>query len=120
MADDGELENSLLTICVELFEEWTPPWTMKESQCDICQLFLVSHCSLVRFGDSSLALQQDMPNMSMGEATKDGDAATSAMHSMEGTMNMGPHMRMTEHRPEQPGDAERAQPLSSEVDFWKI
>ena len=63
---------------------------------------------------------QDMPNMSMGEATKDGDAATSAMHSMEGTINMGPHMRMTERRPEQPGDAERPQPLSSEIDFWKI
>lgn len=40
------------------------------------------------------------------EKDKDGDAA---MHSMEGHMNMGPHMKMTALRPAKPGDTERAQ-----------
>ncbi len=31
------------------------------------------------------------------------------MHSMEGHMDMGPHMKMTALRPAKPGDAERAQ-----------
>jgi hypothetical protein len=64
--------------------------------------------------DSSQADQQAMPNMSVG-AMKDADSAMSAMHSMEGTMDMGPHMRMTERRPEQPGDAERARQVVEEA-----
>ncbi len=43
------------------------------------------------------------------EADKDSDASANAMHSMEGHMDMGPHMKMTELRPMKPGDAERAQ-----------
>jgi hypothetical protein len=54
----------------------------------------------------------DMSNMQMkdmpmgADKDKDGDAA---MHSMEGHMDMGPHMKMTALRPAKPGDAERAQ-----------
>jgi hypothetical protein len=44
---------------------------------------------------------RDMPGMNDGSAD--------AMHSMEGRhMDMGPHMRMTELRPLQPGDNEKA------------
>ncbi len=56
----------------------------------------------------------DMPNMNMpshnmadmpGMNTAD---SASAMRSMEGHMDMGPHMRMTALRDARPGDAERA------------
>ena len=40
---------------------------------------------------------------------KDSDAGMHAMHSMEGHMDMGAHMKMTALRPARPGDAERAQ-----------
>lgn len=54
----------------------------------------------------------NMKGMSMGNSNdneKDSDANTGAMHSMEGHMDMGPHMKMTALRKPQPGDAERAQ-----------
>ena len=52
----------------------------------------------------------NMKGMSMGnDNEKDSDANTGAMHSMEGHMDMGPHMKMTDLRKPQPGDAERAQ-----------
>jgi hypothetical protein len=66
-------------------------------------------------GNTQAGAQQSMPNMSMGEATRNSDAAMSAMHSMEGTMNMGPHMKVTAVRPEQPGDAERAHQIAEEA-----
>ena len=52
----------------------------------------------------------NMKGMSMGDkdADKDGDAS---LHSMEGHMDMGPHMKMTALRPAKPGDAERAQQI---------
>lgn len=53
----------------------------------------------------------DMSNMQMSgdkDADKDSDASAHAMHSMEGHMDMGPHMKMTALRPERPGDAEKA------------
>jgi hypothetical protein len=53
-----------------------------------------------------------MKNMPMGadkDTDKDSDASAHAMHSMEGHMDMGPHMKMTALRPAKPGDAERAQ-----------
>jgi hypothetical protein len=57
--------------------------------------------------------QHDMSNMKdmPMDSDKDanGEAATHAMHSMEGHMDMGPHMKMTALRPSKPGDAERAQ-----------
>jgi hypothetical protein len=59
--------------------------------------------------NSQSSNQQKIPSLSTGAGMKDGDSTMSAMQSMEGTMNMGPHMKMTEHRLEQPGDAERAQ-----------
>ncbi len=39
----------------------------------------------------------------------DSGSSMSMMHSMEGRMDMGPHMKMTLLRPAKPGDAERAQ-----------
>jgi hypothetical protein len=41
----------------------------------------------------------------------DSDASAHAMHSMEGHMDMGPHMKMTALRPSKPGDADRAQQI---------
>ena len=55
--------------------------------------------------------QHDMSNMKsvpMGDK-EDSDARAHAMHSMEGHMDMGPHMKMTALRQAQPGDAARAQ-----------
>jgi len=61
----------------------------------------------------------NMKGMSMGtdkdedkdkdQDEKDPDASMHAMHSMEGHMDMGPHMKMTALRPAKSGDAERAQ-----------
>ncbi len=48
----------------------------------------------------------DMSKMSAQDSGDDQDAS---MHSMEGHMDMGPHMKMTALRTPQPGDAERAQ-----------
>jgi hypothetical protein len=42
----------------------------------------------------------------------DNDASAHVMHSMEGHMDMGPHMKMTTLRPPKPGDAERAQQVA--------
>ena len=60
--------------------------------------------------------QQSMPGMDMPGmkdmpmgAEKDSDTSAHAMHSMEGHMDMGPHMKMTALRTAQPGDAEKAQ-----------
>ncbi|HEY1677140.1 MAG TPA: hypothetical protein VGG04_05500 [Candidatus Sulfotelmatobacter sp.] len=55
----------------------------------------------------------DMSNMKMGDSEKeaDPDAAAPAMRSMEGHMDMGPHMKMTELRKLRPGDADRAQQI---------
>jgi hypothetical protein len=64
--------------------------------------------------DNTQSNQQAMQKMSTSNM-KDGDAAVSAMHSMEGSMDMGPHMRMTEHRTGQPGDALRAQQVVEEA-----
>jgi len=53
----------------------------------------------------------DMSNpkdMSMGDKA-DSDAGAHVMHSMEGHMDMGPHMKMTALRQGRPGDAARAQ-----------
>jgi len=62
----------------------------------------------------------DMSNMHMPmaaekdadkDADKDSDASAHAMHSMEGHMDMGPHMKMTALRPAKPGDAARAKDI---------
>jgi hypothetical protein len=46
------------------------------------------------------------------DADKDSDASAHAMHSMEGHMDMGPHMKMTALRPAKPGDAGRAEQVA--------
>ncbi len=51
---------------------------------------------------------KDMP-MAADKDEKDSDASMHAMHSMEGHMDMGPHMKMTALRPAKPGDVARAQ-----------
>ena len=54
----------------------------------------------------------NMKGMSMGsdkDADKDSDAS---LHSMEGHMDMGPHMKMTALRPSKPGDAARAKEVA--------
>src|SRR3984957_8549543 len=52
----------------------------------------------------------NMKDMSMPgtKDDRDTDASLHAMHSMEGHMDMGAHMKMTALRPVKPGDAERA------------
>ena len=54
---------------------------------------------------------QSMPGMDMSHHDtpgNDSDAGMASLHSMEGHMDMGPHMKMTALRPAKPGDAERA------------
>jgi hypothetical protein len=55
---------------------------------------------------------KDMPKGLDKDADKDSDAGAPAMHSMEGHMDMGPHMKMTALRPAKPGDALRAQQVA--------
>ena len=58
----------------------------------------------------------DMSNMQMGgDKDTDSDASTHVMNSMEGHMDMGPHMKMTALRPPKPGDAARAQQVADEA-----
>jgi hypothetical protein len=63
--------------------------------------------------DMSTHDMSNMKGMSMGADKGDGDsdAGAHAMHSMEGHMDMGPHMKMTALRQPQPGDAERAKQI---------
>jgi len=53
----------------------------------------------------------NIKNMPM-DRDQDNDAAAPAMHSMEGQMDMGPHMKMTTLRQPKPGDAARAQQVA--------
>ena len=63
--------------------------------------------------DMSTHDMSNMKGMSMGtdKADSDSDAGAHAMHSMEGHMDMGPHMKMTALRQPKPGDAERAKQI---------
>ena len=45
----------------------------------------------------------------------DSDASPHVMHSMEGHMDMGPHMKMTALRPPQPGDRARAHQVADQA-----
>jgi len=49
-----------------------------------------------------------MKDMPMGNGKDDSDASAHVMNSMEGHMDMGPHMKMTALRQPKPGDAARA------------
>lgn len=62
--------------------------------------------------------QHDMSNMKDTPASADrdeGEASAHVMHSMEGHMDMGPHMKMTALRQPKPGDAARAQNVAEEA-----
>ncbi|HEY6372082.1 MAG TPA: hypothetical protein VIX37_16015 [Candidatus Sulfotelmatobacter sp.] len=83
-------------------------------------------------GAQSAGQQQSMPGMDMsgmsghdmskmtdmpmgGEKDADTDASAQVMNSMEGHMDMGPHMKMTSLRQPKPGDAARAQQVAAEA-----
>jgi hypothetical protein len=55
----------------------------------------------------------NMKDMPMGD--KDDDTGAHVMRSMEGHMDMGPHMKMTALRQAKPGDSERAQKVADEA-----
>ncbi len=57
--------------------------------------------------DMPMGADKDSDNST--DKDKESDASLHAMHSMEGHMDMGPHMKMTALRPARPGDAQRAQ-----------
>ena len=58
-----------------------------------------------------MSKMKDMPGMG-GDSEGVGNAASEhVMHSMEGHMDMGPHMKMTALRQPKPGDAARAQQI---------
>jgi hypothetical protein len=57
----------------------------------------------------------DMKDMPMGTDKEDSATGAHVMHSMEGHMDMGPHMKMTAVRRMKPGDAMRAQQIAGEA-----
>jgi hypothetical protein len=62
-----------------------------------------------------MSAHHDMSNMKDMPMDKDDDTGAHVMHSMEGHMDMGPHMKMTELRQAKAGDAERAQKVADEA-----
>lgn len=63
-----------------------------------------------------MSAQHDMSGMKNSPASPEENAASvHAMNSMEGHMDMGPHMKMTELRQAKPGDAERARQVADEA-----
>ena len=60
-----------------------------------------------------MSKRKDMPTAADKEA--DSDASAHVMNSMEGHMDMGPHMKMTALREPKPGDAARAQRIADEA-----
>ncbi len=63
--------------------------------------------------DKSNMKMKDMPTG--GEKEAESDASTHVMNSMEGHMDMGPHMKMTALRPAKEGDAKRAQQVADQA-----
>jgi len=65
---------------------------------------------IILWGVFATAQSQDQQGLSRNESmTGMGEGTASAMHSMESRhMDMGPHMKMTDLRPIQPGDKEKA------------
>src|ERR1700746_2280777 len=58
----------------------------------------------------------DMSNMKeMPMSNEDSESSAHVMHSMEGHMEMGPHMKMTALLPAKPGDAARAQQIAEQA-----
>jgi hypothetical protein len=66
-------------------------------------------------GEMSHEHMPGMKDMPMAVNPDDSDAGAHVMHSMEGHMDMGPHMKMTILRPTKPGDAGRAQQVADEA-----
>jgi len=90
--------------------------------------FLLLALSTAAFSQSQTPAQNSMPgmdmshhdmsNMKMGDKDSDSadpDASAHVMHSMEGHMDMGPHMKMTALRQPKPGDEERAKQVADEA-----
>ena len=79
--------------------------------------------SLFLFYSVAWGQSQSMPGMDMSghdmsrmeSAKDDSEAGAHVMKSMEGHMDMGPHMKMTALRPMKPGDASRAQQVAAEA-----
>ena len=79
-------------------------------------IFVFSSLSLVGAQQQASHGSGDMSNMDMshndsampGMPDMNNDGSASAMHAMEGHMDMGPHMAMTAVRKPQPGDKEKA------------
>lgn len=65
--------------------------------------------------DMSGGIHHDMKDMPMDNENADSESSAHVMHSMEGHMDMGPHMKMTALRPTKPGDAARAQKVAEEA-----
>jgi len=65
--------------------------------------------------DMSNMQMKDMPAEKDGGKDAESDASTHVMNSMEGHMDMGPHMKMTSVRQPKPGDAARAQQVAEEA-----
>jgi hypothetical protein len=57
----------------------------------------------------------DMSNMKDAPSDSEKDAGAAMVHTMEGRMDMGPHMKMTALRSPKPGDAARAQQVVEEA-----
>ena len=88
----------------------------------LISLFILASVAWGQQTPAASSGQQSMPGMDMpghdmsnmkgmdmpADKDKDSDASAHAMHSMEGHMDMGPHMKMTSLRPVKAGDAARA------------
>jgi len=88
-------------------------------------LILLSCAAFGQSANQSTGNATTMPGMSSHDmsnmkdmpmsADQDSNQAAHVMHSMEGHMDMGPHMKMTALRQLQPGDKERAQKVADEA-----
>jgi hypothetical protein len=65
--------------------------------------------------DTSNMKGMNMSGQSGSDKDAENDASAHVMSSMEGRMNMGPHMKMTALRPAKPDDAARAQQVAEEA-----
>ena len=75
----------------------------------LTSLFLLASVAWGQQPPANAAPERGMSNMQMKGMGADNDSEAHVMHSMEGHMDMGPHMKMTALRPARPDDAERAQ-----------
>jgi hypothetical protein len=66
-------------------------------------------------GHDMSKMQMQTKDMPMEADKDDSDASAHVMKSMEGHMDMGPHMKMTARRQSKPDDAKRAQQVAEEA-----